>query len=151
MRTSKAAFVLFLFSSRLASPAAHAAPLSLQSAQSAVLSGTIRDQTGAALPGVTVELTAQRTPPRSTDTDASGRYRFDAVAATSLVNAELGYQLARKLRLRGDVFNLFDRAMSDIDYYFASRLPGEPLGGVEDIHFHPAVPRTVRVGLMSGF
>ena len=42
-------------------------------------------------------------------------------------------------------------AVSDIDYYFASRLPGEPPGGVEDIHFHPAVPRTVRVGLVVGF
>jgi len=26
---------------------------------------------------------------------------------------------------------------SDIDYYFASRLPGEPLEGVSDIHFPP--------------
>jgi outer membrane receptor protein involved in Fe transport len=71
--------------------------------------------------------------------------------ATSLVNAEAGYQLARKLRVRADVFNLFNRAMSDIDYYFASRLRGEPLGGVDDIHFHPAVPRTVRAGLIIGF
>jgi outer membrane receptor for ferrienterochelin and colicin len=150
MRTSKAAFVLFLFSSRLASPAAHAAPLSLQSAQSAVLSGTIRDQTGAALPGVTVELTAQRTPPRSTDTDASGRYRFDAVAATSLVNAELGYQLARKLRLRGDVFNLFDRAMST-SITISRRGCRASRSVASRTSIFTRVPRTVRVGLMSGF
>ena len=71
--------------------------------------------------------------------------------ATSLVNLQGGYQLARKLRVTADVFNVFDEAVSDIDYYFASRLPGEPLAGVEDIHFHPAVPRTVRVSLVVGF
>jgi outer membrane receptor protein involved in Fe transport len=71
--------------------------------------------------------------------------------ATSLVNLQAGYQLAKKLRVTADVFNLFNEAVSDIDYYFASRLPGEPLGGVEDIHFHPAVPRTLRVGLVVGF
>ena len=70
--------------------------------------------------------------------------------ATSLVNLQGGYQVARKLRVTADVFNLFDEAASDIDYYFASRLRGEA-GGVEDIHFHPAVPRTVRVSLVVGF
>jgi hypothetical protein len=50
-----------------------------------------------------------------------------------------------------NIFNLFDARDSDIDYYFTSRLPGEPLAGVEDIHFHPAVPRTFRVGLVVGF
>ena len=46
---------------------------------------------------------------------------------------------------------LAQQRMSDIDYYFASRLRGEPAGGVDDIHFHPAVPRTMRVGLVVGF
>ena len=49
------------------------------------------------------------------------------------------------------VYNLFDAEVSDIDYYFASRLPGEPLGGVDDIHVHPAVPRTLRVSMVFGF
>jgi len=60
-------------------------------------------------------------------------------------------RLARKLRLTADIFNLFDEDVSDIDYYFASRLPVEPLEGVSDIHFHPAVPRTVRISLVVGF
>ncbi len=79
--------------------------------------------------------------------------QYDSVRskATSLVNLQAGYQLARRLRVTADVFNVFDEAVSDIDYYFASRLPGEPLRGVEDIHFHPAVPRTVRVSLVVGF
>jgi hypothetical protein len=33
----------------------------------------------------------------------------------------------------------------------ASRLPGEPAEGVEDIHFHPAVPRTARLSLIVAF
>jgi outer membrane receptor protein involved in Fe transport len=68
-----------------------------------------------------------------------------------LVNLGTGYDVARNMRLTVDVFNLFDAKVSDIEYYFTSRLLNEPLGGVADIHFHPAVPRTVRVGLVIGF
>jgi outer membrane receptor protein involved in Fe transport len=71
--------------------------------------------------------------------------------ATSLVNLQGGYQLLKNLRATVDVFNLFNEQVSDIDYYFASRLPGEPLGGVEDIHFHPAVPRTIRISTVLAF
>jgi outer membrane receptor protein involved in Fe transport len=71
--------------------------------------------------------------------------------ATTLVNLEGGYQIARRLRATVEVFNVFDASVSDIDYYFASRLPGEPAEGVEDIHFHPAVPRTARVSLIVSF
>ena len=31
------------------------------------------------------------------------------------------------------MYNLLNAKMSEIDYYFASRLPGEPVGVVEDI------------------
>ena len=71
--------------------------------------------------------------------------------ATSLLNFEGGYQFAKSLRLNAQIYNLLDAEVSDIDYYFASRLPGEPLGGVEDIHVHPAVPRTLRVSMVLGF
>ena len=71
--------------------------------------------------------------------------------ATTLLNTEGGYQFAKSLRLNLQVYNLLNAKMSDIDYFFASRLPGEPLGGVEDIHVHPAVPRTLRLSLIVGF
>jgi outer membrane cobalamin receptor len=71
--------------------------------------------------------------------------------ATSLVNVEAGYAFTRSLRLAVDVFNLLDAQHSDIDYFYASRLPGEPAGGIEDIHLHPALPRTARVSLVVGF
>ncbi len=70
---------------------------------------------------------------------------------TTLVNFEGGYQLTKQARVNVDVFNLLNAKVSDIDYYFSSRLPGEPVGGVEDIHTHPAVPRTARVSLVVGF
>jgi hypothetical protein len=46
-----------------------------------------------------------------------------------------------------DIFNLLDAQSSDIDYYYASRLPGEPLAGVNDIHTHPSEPREFRFSI----
>jgi outer membrane receptor protein involved in Fe transport len=63
--------------------------------------------------------------------------------ATLTFNAMIGYERG-PLDLRLEVLNLFDSDDDDITYYYASRLQNEPLGGVEDIHFHPIEPRTVR-------
>jgi len=71
--------------------------------------------------------------------------------ATRLVNAQAGYQVRKGLRVAVDVFNLTNSRASDIDYFYTSRLPGEPEGGVDDIHFHPALPRTARVSLIVDF
>ena len=38
-----------------------------------------------------------------------------------------------------------------IEYYYISRLPGEPIGGVADSHVHPAEPLAVRLTLAGGF
>jgi hypothetical protein len=48
-------------------------------------------------------------------------------------------------RLQVEVLNLLDSTDHDIDYFYASRLAGEPAGGVEDIHFHIFEPRQVRL------
>jgi hypothetical protein len=48
------------------------------------------------------------------------------------------------------VLNLFDRRVSDIDYYYASQLRGEAQP-VEGIHTHPAEPRSLRVSLRVGY
>ncbi len=50
-----------------------------------------------------------------------------------------------------DVLNLFDSNDHDIDYFYASRLPGEPDEGVEDLHFHVFEPKTVRLRLTYSF
>jgi outer membrane receptor protein involved in Fe transport len=71
--------------------------------------------------------------------------------ATTLAYLRVGYKVTKDLKLALDVFNLFDRKASDIDYYYASRLPGEPLGGVNDTHFHPVEPRSFRLTLTANF
>ena len=43
--------------------------------------------------------------------------------------------------------NAFDSHDDDITHRYASRLPGEPAGGVDDDHFHPIEPRNARVYL----
>ena len=50
-----------------------------------------------------------------------------------------------------DVLNVFGKANNDIAYYYTSRLPGEAPEGVDDIHFHPAEPRTVRLSISRHF
>jgi hypothetical protein len=64
--------------------------------------------------------------------------------ATTLVYTDVGYNLGTRLRFALSVFNLFDAQVSDIDYYYVSRLRGEPLAGVPDVHTHPAEPREFR-------
>ena len=50
-----------------------------------------------------------------------------------------------------DVLNAFDSDDHDIDYFYASRLAGEPIDGVEDIHFNIIQPRQVRLSLRKSF
>ncbi len=71
--------------------------------------------------------------------------------ATSLLSADAGYQLHNGIRVQFTALNLLDARASDIQYYYASRLRGEPTSGVEDIHFHPIEPRQIRVSLGWGF
>ena len=71
--------------------------------------------------------------------------------ATTLAYLRVGYKFNKNLKLALDVFNLFDRKGSDIDYYYASRLKGEPVEGVNDIHFHPVEPRSMRLSLIANF
>ena len=72
-------------------------------------------------------------------------------SATSLASLRVGYKVTKDVKLALDVFNLFDKTASDIDYYYASRLPGEAAGGVNDIHFHPVEPRSLRLTLSANF
>ena len=71
--------------------------------------------------------------------------------STTLWNGEIGYHVSSRTRFVLEAFNIFDAEVSDIDYFYTSRLPGEPLEGVEDIHFHPALPRSARVGIQFSF
>jgi hypothetical protein len=84
--------------------------------------------------------------PRDLIEDGSVRSR-----GTTLVNGQLVFQASRRARVVLDAFNVLDAKVSDIDYYYTSRLRGEPSGGVDDIHTHPALPRSMRLGFQIGF
>ena len=70
---------------------------------------------------------------------------------STLWNAEAGYRLSNEARLVLDVFNIIDARVSDIDYFYTSRLRGEVEEGVDDIHVHPALPRSAWIGLQVSF
>jgi hypothetical protein len=74
-----------------------------------------------------------------------------ASESTTIWNGEVGYGLTNRTRLMLEVFNLLDSKVSDIDYFYTSRLPDESLSGVDDIHLHPSLPRVARVTLQISF
>ena len=55
------------------------------------------------------------------------------------------------MRVEIEAFNLTNRKASAIDYYYTSRLPGEPAEGIADKHFHPIESRSVRAVLNIAF
>ena len=71
--------------------------------------------------------------------------------ATTLAYLRVGCKITPNVRLAIDVSNPFDRKASGIDDFYASRLQGEPLAGVEDVHFHPVEPRRIRASLIANF
>ncbi len=84
-----------------------------------------------------------------------GRYALiedasERAANSSIVNLRAGRRFG-SWTLALDVLNLFDSADFDIEYFYASRLPGEPDGGVEDRHVHAFEPRTLRLSASLAF
>ena len=72
-------------------------------------------------------------------------------AETLLLTAFTGYELNKTWTIQAEVFNLLNRKDSSIDYYYTSRLPGEPAAGVNATHFHPVEPISFRIGLTAKF
>ncbi len=72
----------------------------------------------------------------------------DSVRAqpSTLLNLGAAYRRGQ-VEWRLDVFNALDSDDYDIAYFYASRLPGEATEGVEDVHFHPLEPRTIRASV----
>lgn len=69
---------------------------------------------------------------------------------STMLNLGLGWKNVR-WRLQVDALNLLDSNDHDIDYYYASRLPGEPTQGVEDVHYHVFEPRQLRAQMSYTF
>ena len=70
--------------------------------------------------------------------------------ASNLVNARIAYAVAPNIRLDLDLFNILNAAVSDIDYFYTSRLRNEPQP-TDDVHFHPVEKRSLRVGITTRF
>ncbi|GAA4011476.1 TonB-dependent receptor [Actimicrobium antarcticum] len=70
---------------------------------------------------------------------------------TATLNGRFGYKLNASTKIELEGYNLTNRRDAAIDYYYASRLPGEPAAGVNDIHFHPIESRSFRVSLNTTF
>lgn len=78
-------------------------------------------------------------------------------ASSALSNFRVGYKVDRRTQVALDVYNLFDRKLNDIEYWYCSRVPGEAASasgcvdgtadGYDGRHIHPAEPRSLRLTL----
>jgi len=59
-------------------------------------------------------------------------------------NLNVAYAFAHGLKLQIGVFNLFNSKADAADFYYTSRLPGEPAAGVAGFQVHPLEPRSAR-------
>ncbi|WP_446728921.1 TonB-dependent receptor [Pseudoduganella sp. OTU4001] len=70
--------------------------------------------------------------------------------ASATLNGRLAYKLSAGTTLELEGFNLANRKVSAIDYFYESRLKGEPEARA-DIHFHPIESRSFRFSVTSAF
>jgi outer membrane receptor protein involved in Fe transport len=63
----------------------------------------------------------------------------------------VGYNFGGGLKATLAVFNVFDSKDNAAEYFYTDRLPGEPPGGVADLHIHPLEPRAFRLTLTKTF
>jgi len=71
-------------------------------------------------------------------------------ASTTLLNLDVGYQFTPSVKGSIEMLNALDQKANDITYFYESQLRGES-EPVEDIHFHPVEPRTVRASVTVRF
>ena len=86
--------------------------------------------------------------------------------STNLTNLRVGYRVDKTWQVRLDIFNLFNRKASDIDYYYASCIRSDTVGanataacqgpagtrtGVNDVQFHPVESIGGRVSVTASF
>jgi hypothetical protein len=67
--------------------------------------------------------------------------------ASVLAQAKVAWEPSPRWKVDLELFNLANREAADIQYFYRSRLPGEPLEGVGDRHVHPVEPRSARLGV----
>lgn len=72
---------------------------------------------------------------------------------TTLFNLRAAWTPTRfhGIEIYADLLNVFDSHSDDIDYWYATRLPGETLEGVEGLNSRIVEPRQLRVGIKKTF
>ena len=68
-------------------------------------------------------------------------------AASTLFNGQIAYDVNPSVRLTLDILNIFDAIVNDMEYYYPTRLKGEPIAGIGDFEIHPSEPLSVRLSL----
>ena len=71
--------------------------------------------------------------------------------ASTLFNGQIACDLNRNVRLILDILNIFNAQVNDMEYYYATRLKGEPAAGINDFEIHPSEPLSVRLSLTVRF
>lgn len=66
-------------------------------------------------------------------------------------NMDVSYAAPHGWKLTVGVFNLFNSKDAASDYYYTSRLPGEPAEGITGFQTHPLEPRSARFTLAKTF
>ncbi len=98
------------------------------------------------------------------DWNVSGRLRYlgphaliedNSVRAESTVlfnlRAAWTPQRFKGWEIHAELLNAFDSEGNDIDYFYATRFPGEPADGVDDVTSRIVEPRQVRIGIKKTF
>jgi outer membrane receptor protein involved in Fe transport len=72
---------------------------------------------------------------------------------TTLVNLRAAWTPTHfhGIEVYADLLNIFNSRSDDIDYWYTTRLPGEPLGGVDGLNGRIVEPRQLRVGFRKTF
>ncbi len=70
--------------------------------------------------------------------------------ATTLVNFRAAFTPGR-VEFYAELLNAFDSRAHDVDYFYTTRLPGEPAAGVEGFNSRVAEPRQLRIGVKMKF
>ena len=71
-------------------------------------------------------------------------------SGSALTNLRLGYKFDKRTQMALDVYNLFDRKVNDIEYWYESQLSNET-AAQGDRHIHPSEPRTLRLTVTHRF
>jgi hypothetical protein len=66
-------------------------------------------------------------------------------------NADVRYAVGGGWGVALGVYNILNTRANAMEYWYVDRLPGEPAGGVADVHVHPLEPISTRLTLSKKF